>query len=73
MKLKVLPTVTENKAPVAVIKPAGKVSFKLPAEFSLNGIDSHDDDKVPVITLFYFKIRLSIKFYDDFKGFILTL
>ena len=41
-----LPAQKENKAPVAVIKPAGKVSFKLPADFSLNGIDSHDDDKV---------------------------
>ncbi|KAL5249514.1 hypothetical protein ACHWQZ_G018393 [Mnemiopsis leidyi] len=46
VKLKVLPAEKENKAPVAVIKPAGKVSFKLPADFSLNGIDSHDDDKI---------------------------
>lgn len=46
VKLKVLPEAKENKPPVAVIKPAGKVSFKLPADFSLNGIDSSDDDKV---------------------------
>ena len=66
VKLKVLRAPTENKPPVAVIKPAGKVSFKLPADFSLNGIDSHDDDKVctqfTVTRMFYFSLHIVLQY-----------
>lgn len=44
LEVKAAPTV--NQPPKSIIKPSGTLSFKLPAEFSLNGLDSIDDDKI---------------------------
>ena len=46
VKLVVKPVAHKNEPPVAVIKPGGDMTYKLPATFSLNGISSKDDKKV---------------------------